>query len=223
MTGPNICLVMVTDGRNELLEKAYTSACVNLASIPILRRILVDDSGRGASEAYWRGFGAVVAHEERQGLAAAVRDGWRTAASLGAEYVFHMEDDFVFEYEPDLRAMIAVLDANPYLSQMSLKRQPVNDAEEAAGGFVQVQPHLYEQAIDSDCDLQWLEHRVCYSLNPHLVPRRVFAGGWPDGNEAGQTANLNELAENRFGIWGRLDDPPRVRHLGTYRAPGWML
>lgn len=217
---PNVVLVMITDGRNELLRKALSSSWKNLA-IGTLRRILVDDSGTRAAEDFYQQFGHVIAHENRQGLAAAVRDGWRTAAAAGAEYVFHLEDDFAFEVEPDVHGMIQALDAHPYLRQMSLKRQPVNATEQAAGGFVQVQPHLYDEHYSQLCSATWLEHRVCYSLNPHLVPRRVFAGGWPDDNERGQTSIWNAYPETRYGIWGTIEDPPRVRHLGTYRAEGW--
>lgn len=221
--GPPVVLVMTTDGRNELLREALASSWEHLKQIPILARILVDDSGTRASEPFWPQFGQVIAHTARQGLAAAVRDGWAAAVRRGAEFVFHLEDDFTLNETPDLPAMTQTLTANPHLRQLSLKRQPVNAAEYAAGGFVQVQPELYQQwRIGGGSRIAWLEHRVCYSLNPHLAPRAVIAGGWPNTNEAGQTATWNAYPETRYGIWGRIEDPPRVTHIGHYRAPGWI-
>lgn len=219
----NLALLIITDGRTELLEQAIESAIDNLP--PIFPWILVDDSGTRAAADHYNRFSYVASHTYRQGLAAAVRGGWRIARDeYDVDYLFHLEDDFTFNRPPDIEGMAALLEQEADLAQVSLKRQPVNAAEEAAGGFVQTNRDAYTECIsDLALDAVWLEHRVCYSLNPHLAPRWVLDIGWPSGNEAEQTKNLNADPDNRFAIWGGVDDPPAVHHHGTTRAPGWKL
>jgi GT2 family glycosyltransferase len=212
---------MTTDGRTDLLAQAIDSAIENLP--PFTPWILVDDSGSEAAEEFYPRFARVVSHFERRGLAASVNDGWGVAATDGVDYLFHLEDDFTFNGPPDIEGMAALLDADPDLAQVSLKRQPVNGEEIAAGGFIEANSDAYRETTPLLPGAPvWTEHREFYTLNSHLSPRWVFEQGWPAGNEAEQTARLNEDPDNRFAIWGAKFDPPAVTHLGTSRMAGWL-
>lgn len=203
-------LVVISDGRD-----TYTNHCLasvgNLKAAPSYVRA-VDDSG-GHSGVVWPAGWDVVRHEERRGLAAAVQSAW---AGLPPEvdYVFHLEADFVLPEPVDLEGMAGVLDANPMLANLVLKRQPGCPEEAAAGGIIECHPDDYTDRAG------WVEHRRCFSLNPCLIPRRVVDMGWPDSNEAGQTQRLVEGGWT-FGFWGGRADPPKVCHIGTHRAEGW--
>jgi hypothetical protein len=213
-----MALVVITDGRPYLWE---TLASLSLVAPPFAHSILVDDSGCTAAESVYGSFERVVTHEHRQGLAAAVRSGWEAADELGADFIFHLEDDWTFVTRPELQRMADVLTLEPHLSQISLKRQPWNPTEVAAGGFVEVNPDAYSPVARGV--VSWTEHRVCFSLNPCVIPRRIFERGWPTGNEAEQTYNLNDDPANRFAIWGTKFDPPCVHHIGVTRSPQWAL
>lgn len=207
-------LLVVTDGRDDYLAQAVASAEAMLPEPA--RRVMVDDTGSAEHASMLRGLYPrfeVHGAERRRGLAGAVRAGWGVCDT---DFVFHLEDDFTFVEPPDIDAMADVLDATPRLAQMCLLRQPWNAEEHAAGGIVEKDPGDY---IDRD---GWLEHTRLFSLNPCLIPRRVYELGWDDGNERGFTDRLSLLGFT-LGFWGRRGDPPRVTHIGKRRAAGWSL
>lgn len=207
----NIALVVVSDGRDTYTEQSMGSLG-NLKTVFSHQRV-VDDSG-GTSGLAWPSPWEVVRHQSRRGLAAAVQSAWAGLPS-DITHVFHLESDFVVAEPVDVEAMADTLDANPALAQLVLKRQPGNPVEAAAGGIIETAPDEY---IDRD---GWVEHHRIFSLNPCLIPAPVVSEGWPAGNEAEQTARLLAAGWS-FGFWGARHDPPRVIHIGTRRAQGWM-
>lgn len=159
-------------------------------------------------------------HDHTLGMAGAVQAAWSWALDWGAEYLLHVEEDFRF-HELPLDGMLAVLEANPHLAQVVLKRQPWSSEEHAAGGIIELDPAAYTQRDG------FVESRKLFSLNPSLIPRRVLELGWPSGplgvgNETGFTAKCL-AAGYSFGMYGRIEDPPRVEHVGLMRGNGWRL
>lgn len=196
-----IALAVLTDGR-EPPTLFDTMRSVDLHLPKFNRTELFDDS------------------EHAFGLAGNVQRAWRWAVDVGADYLWHQEDDWTFTGLVPLGRMIECLQANPQLAQMCLKRQPVNPEEIAAGGFMELAPGQY---IDQDTQHgRYTVHRRCFSLNPCVIPRRVLELGWPDTNEAGMTEKLLDLGFE-FAVWGSHTDPPRVMHIGHTRATGWSL
>lgn len=158
--------------------------------------------------------------DHRHGLAGNARRAWEWALDTGSDYLLHLEEDFLFHEPVSLRSMQLVLDVNPHLAQVVLKRQPWNDQEAAAGGIVEMNPDAYTERHWGA--LTWAEHDIIFSLNPCLIPRRVLELGWPDGNEAEFTQTC--LANGyRFAFYGGKFDPPRVLHVGAQRSFGWRL
>ena len=84
--------------------------------------------------------------------------------------MFHQEQDFTFNEPVELNRMAQVLDRNPHLMQMAMRRQPWNPIEEAAGGIVESDPDAYLEV--SDGLSTWLEHRKFFTTN------RSWAASW---------------------------------------------
>lgn len=244
-----IALACFTDGRWDVLERTLASADEmlygpitsrhlfidgdhghELASVPVIARLLADPR--------WH----VVPWGERRGFGGTIAGAWKllTSSALDAaeaRFVYHLEDDFLHNEPPDLAAMMAVLDAHPNLVQLSLKRQPWNDIEIAAGDFVRVAPDDYTEnhldavramALDVErgarggiTDYVWTEQRRFFTTNPSLYRRELCAVGWPGDLEHSEGRFSHRLMEDpdvRFGIWGRKFDPPRVHHIGEHRV-----
>lgn len=155
----------------------------------------------------------------RLGMAGAVREAWQWALDNDFDYLLHVEEDFRFHRLP-LKGMQRILETQPHLAQVVLKRQPWSIEERAAGGIIERHPGDYTQ--HSDGELLWVEHERIFSLNPCLIPRRVLELGWPDENEAGMTQRCS-MAGYRFAFYGHRQDPPRVEHVGSVRGEGWRL
>ncbi|MEH3055545.1 MAG: hypothetical protein PGN13_16330 [Patulibacter minatonensis] len=198
---PEVVAVMIGDGRYEYHDKAATS----LASSGVLARA-----------------GHVVQIDDRDhvlGFRGAMALAWRLAAATGAKWVFHAELDFTYPAPVPLDDMIAVLDENPHLSQMSLKRQPVNAEERAAGGIVELSPDEYLQFGDGR-GYRWIETtRFSFTCNPSVYRAELCELGWPDAEHSEGLFSARLRGQGlRTGIWGELYDEPRTIHIGDVRA-----
>lgn len=192
-----VCGVL-TDGRDDLLSRTLTSAREVLAGQ--VDHLFVVHDGVGP----------------RKGLAGAVQTLWDHALGVGADYLFHLEDDWTFTGPVNLDAMRRLVDGE-HLAQLVLQRQALTPDEHRAGG-VAAHPHWTQRD-------GWVEQSDIFSLNPCLIPRRVLEIGWPSGplgvgNESGMTARL---AGERFGFFGEKVQGPHVRHIGGHRSAGWSL
>ena len=209
----SIALVVLTDGR-PYLDECLRSAEKNLKG-PIIQKILVEDSGsRCQTPAGW----SHVSHFERLGIAAGVNSGWDVAASNPhVDYIFWLEEDFIFDGPVDLEPMLLVLEHNPHLAQIVLRRQPWSEEEKAngtVGGFENSEPRWWENGSS------WTEQTHCFSCNPCLIPRRVFERDFTDEVIFGKQLVSEGM---KFAFWGTKDDPPRVEHIGVNRSAGWKL
>lgn len=224
----SIALLVVTDGRTDYLAQCVHSLCKRLRG-PVGERFMYDDTGDVAyrlelAERYPE-FTHINAGP-RQGFGGAIANAWSQVYQLSeAEHVFHVEQDFTFNRDIDLTAMAGVLDDQPHLAQVALRRQPWNDAERAAGGIVEQHPASYVDCGDGTH--QWLEHRLFYTTNPSLIRRSLIARGWPDvpRSEGEYSHYLLRTGtpeatpeEVRFAYWGRREDGPWVEHIGHQRT-----
>jgi hypothetical protein len=214
----NVALVVITDGRQDFLSESIRSIDINFP--PFAQQYIVDDSG---DPEYWDWlddtFGGpftIFHHPTRQGCSRAVSTGWLAASEC--DYVWHAEDDFTYNEHVDLEPMIAILDANPYLAQLALKRQPHGPVESAAGDLMAVEPSRWEDH-EGFCDTD-----LIFTFNPCLIPKDVIAVALADPSprtEPEVTSCL--LAQGyRFGYLGQTTDPPRITHIGERRMEGWL-
>lgn len=213
---------VITDGRTNVLKR--TIASLHDQAGPFSELYLYDDSGHAGQRKLLRErypeF-TLIEHPsgERQGFGGAIRTVWQHLREHStADYIFHMEDDFIFQREVDLMDLAVILTARPDLAQVAYVRQAWNPEEKQAGGVIEVSPELFEQYEDVT-GRAWLEHDKFFTTNPSLYRRSMILGfDWPEGDhsEGVFTAMLRE-AGYRFGYWGRIGDPPVVWHIGEHR------
>lgn len=213
----SVTFAVITDGRGDYFERTIESCC---EFIPRFDPIIVDDSG-DPDYAEWLREGSpgyhFVHHEERQGMAQAVKTAWTVALGTGAEFVWHQEDDFILSEPVLIHAMGETLRANPHLAQLVLKRQPWSDEEKAAGGQIELSPGDY-----TDCE-GFVEHRRLFSFNPSLIRREVIelALAEPRAGLEGEVTDTLLAHGYSFAYWGARDDPPRCEHIGARRSEGY--
>lgn len=210
----------MTDGRLDCIEQTIESARDNLCG-EVTHKVIHDDTGDEAHRDYLRGAFPdfdVIGQPTRQGFGGAIRSAWAYVKVRPERFVFHLEDDFTFNEPIDLPAMQHVLDRNPGLVQLALRRQPWNDAERSAGGIVEQHPDDYVDCSDGISD--WLEHRRFFTTNPSMYRRALTEKEWPEGEHSEGVFGL-QLCESpgiRFGFWGERTDPPAVHHIGDHRV-----
>lgn len=195
----SVCLLMIGDGRDEYHERAHAS---------LLEMAVVD------------AFDATVVIDDREhklGFAGAIQRGWERAISTGADHIFHLEMDFTFSERIDIAGMIELLRDQPHLVQVALKRQPVNEAEVAAGGLVEQAPDDYRQRVQGG--RIWTEHRRYFTTNPSVYSTSLCRHGWPQvpHSEGVFSHRLLQDPEARFAMWGAKFDAPLVHHIGEAR------
>ncbi len=167
---------------------------------------------------------SVVINDEqhRLGMAGAVRAAWEWALETGADYLFHVEEDFLFERPIPLLDMAALLDRNPHLAQVVLKRQPWSDPEKAAGGIIEMNPDAYHDCFDGS--FWWTEHETLFSMNPSLIARRTLELEWDVANPGGVERAVTDACHDKglkFAYYGRKSYRPRCAHVGYQRSAGY--
>lgn len=217
----SIVLLVMTDGRRDCIGRTLASLEENVSG-PIDRRIIHDDSGDRGYRAWlaetFPGF-AVIGGGTRAGFGAAIDRAWALISHLPERWVFHVEDDFLFDRAVDLAELAAVLDANPDLVQLALRRQAWSHAEQVAGGIVEQHPADYSDHVD-EAGRRWLEHRRFFTTNPTLYRRALCTLGWPHGrdSEGRFSRRLFTDPQWRSGFWGARDSGPWVTHIGHQRV-----
>ncbi len=215
-----ISLVVITDGRQACIEKTI-DVFEHVVSYPFIEKLIINDSG----DVRYHQFlinrfpkYKIVSHKNRRGLAGAVQSAW-ASVSTESDYVFHLEDDFIFNTSIDIDLMIDIMKENPYLVQMAMVRAPVNPPEQEAGGFV------FQNLQDYTQKNSWFEHQRLFTLNPCIYPKSTVAIGWPDhGGESEFTSKVHAANKDfKFGFIGNIYDRSIVTHIGGRRSEGWFL
>lgn len=216
-------LIVVTHGIGDTLGATLASFRAHVTPLP------TDAYMHADGEIAWR-------HQQEQAIAFPEWD-WRlgrtagqhgfcyaTGAAWGAAtdaprdntHVFWLEHDFRFQRHVDLealaRAMALRAASGQKLAQMSLMRQPVNDAERAAGTIL----------TDFEPQGGWLEHDAYFTTNPSLMTRSFMeANRWPREEKFCEGVFGVHLKRSgyRFGVWGHGE--PWVNHFGVRTGHGY--
>lgn len=216
-----IALLVMTDGRTEYISQTIESAESKLKG-PITERWMHDDSGDEGHRQWLRSAFPTFTHLGeglRRGFGGAYAFAWKILAVRSeASFIFGLEDDFIFNREIPLEAMIEVLNANPHIYQMALRRQAWNSEEIAAGGVIQRWPDNFHQEDG------WISHRMFFTTNPNLYRKSLIeTRTYPNVKDAEGHFSLsivNEEPDAQFGFWGQKTDPPWVTHTGRMRGAG---
>lgn len=182
---PRVALVVISDRGDRYLPRCLDS----LPDFPWCQQVIVEDP----------------LHEYDQNEV--ISYAWSQVGD--AEFAFHCEEDFVLHDAP-MADMVRVLDENPDLANLVLKRQPWSDVEVRAGGIIECFPDSYEDREG------FVGHRRFFSLNPCIIPRHVVNMGWA-GSEGDMTDRCIE-AGLWFGFYGKRHDAPRVTHIGDVKG-----
>lgn len=220
--------VVITDGRGEFLKQTIDSMFNNVDGLHY-PGVLVDDSGdpeykRWLDAEYALSF-KCLHHGARQGLAASIRDGWTEAITdPDVEAIWHVEDDYVVPEKLDVRGLAALLRAVPDLAELTLKRGPYSSEEHTAGGYMEGHLDEYEDVTVLDV-AHYVKHDQLFFFQPSLIPRPVVTRAVYSGLPITEPnlATLLVPQGYHFGVVGKIADPPRVEHIGTYRSAGWSL
>lgn len=211
-------LLVVTCGRQQYVAAAIESSSDLACDFD--RRVIVDDSMNPNFALWLHGnFGRdfeIISHKTKGGLSGAVRTGWEALSD--SDWIFHLEEDFVFPGPVDVDSMIDRCEWEE-LAQVCLVRQPCNATESAAGGLLEGYP---AEVREHD---GWCSQSHLFSLNPCVIPKWVRDVGWPKGGgEREFTDRLLQLyPDTRFGYEGSFGDPPACLHIGASRSPTWKL
>ena len=220
-----VAILVMTDGREEYLDRCIESAHKHLQG-PISEWWMHDDTGNEQYRADLRERYPDFTHialGQRRGFGGAIAHAWDALSRYSkANWIFHLEQDFIFTGPVPLTDMIEVLEDHPHLAQMALRRQAWNEAEKAAGGVVELQPESYVSMQDMRAR-HWLEHRVCFTTNPCLYRRSTAKLGWPNVNRSEGHFTAYLLGKGyRFGYWGARNSGIWVEHIGhTRRGRGY--
>jgi hypothetical protein len=215
-----ISLVVITDGRQSCIEQTI-DRFNEIINYHFFEKLIINDSGDPRYHEFlvkrFPKFN-VISHEQRRGLAGAVQSAW-DSVSKDSDYVFHLEDDFIFNKYIDISHLAFLLRKNSHLIQMALVRAPVNPPEEEVGGFV------FQHLADYSQKEDYFEHGRLFTLNPCLYPMSTVKMGWPDhGGESEFTTKVHSINNDyRFGFYGNIYDEPLVTHIGGRRSEGWFL
>lgn len=217
-----VAVLVMTDGRHEYLTQAIDSAREHLKG-PISEWWMHDDTGseghRSQLRDWYPAFGH-IGHNARRGFGGAITHAWEILSRHSkADWIFHLEQDFIFTGPVPLTDMIEVMEANPHLAQMALRRQAWNEAEKAAGGVVELNPESYTSRQDM-LGRHWLEHRIFWTTNPSLYRRSMTKLGWPNvaKSEGHFTQYLLKDPAIRFGYWGARGSGIWTEHIGHTRT-----
>jgi hypothetical protein len=223
-----VCLLLITDGRAECIEKTLLSWAEQLDGA-FTDFIVVNDSG-DMEYACWLDrklpYFTRIHHPRRLGFGETIRDAWANIPGH-CDFIFHLEDDFLLNRSFKLDDWIAVLKANPDVISITAYRQPWSQAEIFAGGFIPMRPGCYQDKKyvgDNDVEYDVIEHTNNFSTNPCLYPSWLTNIDWPESPESEGKFGfvLKELNPNsKYLLWGKTTDEPLVHHFGARKGTGY--
>ncbi len=201
---PRVALLFVTDGRDDLRAATFESFNANARSLEVATIIEVDD------------------RDHTLGFCGAVREAWARLRAVAGEtpfdYVFHLETDFDFLRSFDVKAMSRVLDTQPHVCQVALRRGPVNEYERGFGRDLSMMwPDAHTERHTSGH--AWLEHRLNWTTNPCIYRRSLVERfEWPNPPRCEEAFGTTMIAEGySFAFWGGRGEP-WLEHTGHTRV-----
>lgn len=224
-----LAVLIFTDGRKDFFSSTFQSLQENVSANNIGHKIIIDDAsdsdyGLWLDTNYGSEVDRIVHHQARLGFGETIRDTWLKLNSLIGtyDYIFHLEDDFIFNRPINLDDLIQILEKNPHMAQVCLLRQPWNQDEINAGGIWQQWPENFtEKSVDGSGEkIYYLSHRQWFSTNPSVYPKWVADLGWPEGlnsEERFWTEKLLPRGTLSCSYFGSKADPPAVNHIGSGR------
>lgn len=216
-----ITLVIMTDGRKQYLTRTIDSL-YQLHTF-FNQKIIHDDSGDPEFGAWLRRTFLefeIYSTGQKSGFAGAYNSAWNYVRNNGVnDWIFFTEDDFVFTRPVNVYTMIEVMENNPHIVQMALRRQAWSERERLVGGVVETAPQEYTDVTDGK--FQWLEHRQFFTTNPSLLRISLIdEHEWPLEEHSEGMFSIDLFADEKLvsGYWGARDSGEWVEHIGVERV-----
>lgn len=219
--GRGVDVIVLTAGRKQYLERTLESFTKHVSG-DIKRKTIYDDSGdqkfgRWLEKTYsdW-----TVVHNANapSGFTQAIRKAWAGEGKKngsGAPYIFHLEEDFIFNHDVDLSDLVTILEAEPKLAQVAFLRGPFFPPEIQAGGIIEEDPDAYSHHELGD--LKYLKHKKFFTTNPCVYRRTLLKMQWPVLKNSETRFTRTVLNRGmRFAFIG--DGEPWVSHIGAERT-----
>jgi hypothetical protein len=194
-----IAHVVLTNGRKAYLARTmyFAEQNVSYEHLDVVARIIVDDSGDSVYRAWLRDsyptYQVIEVSATPSGYTTAMACVWDVVAGLNTDYVFHLEDDFLFEQPVSLWRSVSILDDNPLMAQVAFKRGPWFANEHKHGGVIQALEHrnrnMFVDEISKRDNIPFTEHRVLFTTNPCVYPKWITEYPWP----------TEQWSESKFG------------------------
>ncbi len=217
-----ICQIVTTNGRPFIHDSLASYA--KQVSGPITRRILWDDSGdqavrddlidryEGEWLVSWPG-------DEAVGYSESIRRLWILLHHLPERFVFHCEDDFLFNVPVDLGDVCAFLDKHKEVAEVTFLRNRCYPAEMDPATVLGHNPKRLKDRKQGPW--RWSEHTMYFSANPSVYRKDLVQLGWPLDKGSEMVVTHRILAQGQhFAYWGHKKDEPTLTHIGEYRADG---
>lgn len=203
--------------RRDYLQRSLASLEEHMTG-PIVKRVVYDCWGDAVirewlEQTYGPKGYYVVGPAERPDFTGSMQQMWAYLAKHAkGEYVFQVEDDFLYERPVDLTEIVATLRDNPQLTQLALLRDACYPDERETGGILGWPLPAF------DFREGWFEHRQFFTLNPSVFPRSLTDIPWPSGKHSETLFGKMVLADKtrRSAFWGTGEN--WITHIGQVRA-----
>lgn len=218
----------MTDGRRNYITQTIPSFLAAVKDPELITSMVIHEDGsvpgytRFLQEEYGHQF-EIISGGDRLGHGGAVRRAWFELNHDPNRFIFHLEDDFIFEQQFELAELADLLDDKYWLAQVSLRRDRWGREQV---GFIEDAPGWYSQKETPR--RKWIETRRNWSFNPCMYRSKLLSVGYPEGLQGEVEWTTKLLATGlpwnvqpgmvQFGIWGGLDEPPYVTHIGFERV-----
>lgn len=124
-----ICHVIFSTNRLSYLTKTLESQKNNLNfEGTIVHKLFIDDYPRGRDNYYIAnlvksyGFDEIILHSENLGLTTTWHELFLNLRERDYDYIFHQEDDVIFNEPVNVAEIVEILESQPQLSQIQFKR-----------------------------------------------------------------------------------------------------
>ncbi len=212
-TGEQAVVSVLTCPGRDTVGRAIASFDKHLRG-PIGRRIICVDGEEADFDPFpgWE----TITMGEPSGFAQANARCQHHEIASGQPWVIHVEDDIELRDTLDVVEMQRVMEGHPDLAQLSVKRQPWHSEELEAGDMLKWRPEGTFLERDGH-----VAHRAFWTCTLSLTRRTFLAANpWPvkPGSERQFGRELFRRSGLCSGLLGKLDDAPRMTHIGKSRA-----
>ena len=203
-----------------------------------VNKIFIDDYPKDRSTAFFWSLKSVynidqmILNKENFGQSATWAEAWSVVPE-DTDYIWHQEDDFVFNKKIKVKKLIDIIENCPRkLNQVCLKRQVWYNKESDFIGQIENNQigEDYEFELEGRKE-NLILHQHYFNANPCIYPRWVTEEQYdcnPQESVISDTLR-KKYPENFSAILGKRSDPPLTEHIGIYNQgkkvlegePGW--